>query len=68
MLPEWILVVSTLLAWVAVLALAAIVAQLARRLQLLQQQVSGIAAQEHVRESLGQPVPRSPSLAPRPIS
>ncbi len=57
MLPEWILVVSSLLAWLAVLALATIVSQLARRLQLLQQQVSGIAAQEHVRESLGRPVP-----------
>lgn len=32
MLPEWILVVSSLLAWLTVLALATIVSQLARRL------------------------------------
>lgn len=65
MLPEWILVVSSLLAWLAVLALATIVSQLARRLQLLQQQVSGIATQEHVRESLGQPVPPARARWPR---
>lgn len=57
MLPEWILVVSSSLAWLAVLTLATIVSQLARRLQLLQQQVSGNAGQERVLESLGQPVP-----------
>lgn len=57
MLPEWILVVSSLLTWLALGALAVIVSQLTQRLQLLQQQVNGLAAEERVREHLGQPVP-----------